>query len=284
MTASSARHVQVYGNDHSPWVQAVLLGLHEKGISYDLLTAPPLSVFRRSGVLMPAARIDDGDWTLDSERILVRLGFSEVDPEIRRALQAFFLSSALARTDDAFAFWRRFSWSRDGTPGLARPWWSHFVRAFPVLYFFVLIRMNRGRVARPDRDRLVAELGFFQDCLGDGAPFLGGGEPDTADLQLFGLVQMCASIPGRALAVLRDAPELESLRAWVERMQGRFAAYPHLYSATDFDPRQPAIAQSTPLERLVYWCGAAFMWIAAPLTVPLALYYAQRIRRLGLAP
>jgi hypothetical protein len=60
-------------------VQALLLGLHQKKIGHTLVTVPPLSLFQSSGILMPAARIDDGPWMLDSERILVEIGFSEVD-------------------------------------------------------------------------------------------------------------------------------------------------------------------------------------------------------------
>ena len=45
--------------------------------------APPLSVFLNSGVLMPSAKIDDAPWMLDSETILVSLGFhlGELTPE-----------------------------------------------------------------------------------------------------------------------------------------------------------------------------------------------------------
>ena len=38
-------HVTVYGNDHSPWVQAVLMGLHDARIPHVLVNAPPLDVF-----------------------------------------------------------------------------------------------------------------------------------------------------------------------------------------------------------------------------------------------
>ena len=34
--------VEVYGGKHSPWVQAVLLALHEKGIEHILHPLPPL--------------------------------------------------------------------------------------------------------------------------------------------------------------------------------------------------------------------------------------------------
>jgi hypothetical protein len=55
--------------------------------------------------------------------------------------------------------------------------------------------------------------------------------PITFDLQLFGLVQMCASIPGPSLAVLGEDSSLQRLREWTETMQRRFAEFPHLHSA-----------------------------------------------------
>lgn len=58
-------HVWVFGGDHSPWVQSVLLGLHEKKIAHTVTTVPPLSVFAKSGILMPAAQSDAGPWQLE---------------------------------------------------------------------------------------------------------------------------------------------------------------------------------------------------------------------------
>lgn len=275
-------HVWVYGNDHSPWVQAVLLGLHENEIAHTLVTIPPLSVFLRSGVLMPAAKIDDGPWLLDSERILVELDFSEVEADARSALLVAFGSGALRRADGPWNFWHRFSYARDDHPKLTRRMWNHFWRSFSIFYFFTLIRMGRRTRPRPTREPLALGFSFFQERLRPGAEFLGGGAPDTVDLQLFGLVQMCASIPGPSLAVLREDPTLQPLRGWVEAMQRCFSDYTHLYSAREFEPRLPEIARASTLERFFYWSGAALMWIAFPITLPTALYLARRVRKKGL--
>jgi glutathione S-transferase len=280
--ATRPNHVQVYGNDHSPWVQAVMLGLHEMGIPYTLVTVPPLSVFLRSGVLMPAARIDDGPWILDSGRILAELGFSKVGADERRALQAIFLSGAMRRTDDAWRFWHRFSYVRDGHPLIARRLWNQLWRPFSMLYFFTLIRIGRRARPAPTTDQLIRQFGFWQDRLAADSAFLGGRTPDTVDLQLFGLVQMCASIPGPSLALLREDAALQRLRKWIEAMQSRFADYPHLYSAAYFLPALPEVEPAPFLERFFYWCGAALMWIALPITLPLALYFVRRVRRKGL--
>ncbi len=266
-------------------MQAVLLGLHEKRIDHTLVLAPPLSVFVQSGVLMPVARFDDGPWMLDSERILVALGFSEVAAEDRRALQTVFGQAALRRTDGAWTFWHRFSFVRDGDPHLARRLWHQFWRAFSIFYFFVLIRVAGRRVRRPARDEIVEQLEQLERWhrrLGADALFFGGEAPDTVDLQLFGLVQMCASIPGPSFEVIRTDAKLDRLRAWIGAMQQHFATYDHLYTARVFEPACREIASASPAERCAYWAGAAFMWLAWPVTIPLVLFFVRRVRRTGM--
>ena len=49
--------VDLYGNDHSSWVQSVLLCLYNKNICCNLRTILTLSLFFKSGVMMPAMRL-----------------------------------------------------------------------------------------------------------------------------------------------------------------------------------------------------------------------------------
>lgn len=44
--------VEVYGGDHSSWVQAVTLALHENGIEYRLRWLPPFEAFKQWTGLM----------------------------------------------------------------------------------------------------------------------------------------------------------------------------------------------------------------------------------------
>ncbi len=277
-------HVTVYGNDHSPWVQAVLLGLHEGGIPWTLVTAPPPGAFVQGGVLMPAVRFDDGPWHYDSGSILAAIGYGAVDAASARALSTLFLRSALTRVDEKWAFWHRFSFSRDGDPDPWRRAWHHVGRAFPVFYFFALISVGRlGRPA-PDTEGLAGPLEDLQGRLPDDAPFFGGDRPDTVDFQLFGLVQMLETMPRLPLEVLCHHPALDRLRRWVGAMQARFCDYDRLYTAQRFEPRSPARPVASPLERTLYWGGAAACWLAAPLTLPLVLFLVVRVRRKGLLP
>jgi len=277
---TTPRHVTVYANDHSPWVQAVLLGLHERGIAHTLVTVPPLRVFLDAGVLMPAARLDDGPWMHDSAEILAALGYPAVPDETARDLMKLFLSSALRRTDSTRTFWTRFSFARDDHPNTLRRHWNHFWRAFSILYFFTLIKFGGSRIGSGDPEAGFRAMQSLQERIAASGDFLGGDAPDTADLQLFGLVQMFSSIPVPELDRLKTDPGLDGLRSWVGRMQGRCADYDHLYSAGDYPPAHPAPRTATPSERGAFWSGAATMWLAFPVTIPLAVFYVARVRTL----
>ena len=280
-SAQRSKHVLVYGGDHSPWVQSVLLGLHERGIPHTVITAPPLSVLLNSGILMPAVSIDGGPGLLDSGRILGALGFSKVSPEGHRALMQVF-GGALERVDSSWEFWFRWSLLRDEHPARVRRLWNHFWRAFSVFYFYSLIMFaRRMRSPQTPQQRLQA-FSYWERRLAEESPFLGGDAPDTVDLQLFGMVQMFGSIPGPCLALLREEPSLPRLREWIEHMQRRFSAYTHLYTGQDFEPRLPAIERSPVTERPAYWLGCATMWIALPITLLATIYFARRVRSKGL--
>jgi hypothetical protein len=71
--------IQAYGGNHSPWVQAVLLGVYDRQIPHTVRTVPPLSLFLHSGIMMPAAKFDQAPWVLDSERILASVDFACAD-------------------------------------------------------------------------------------------------------------------------------------------------------------------------------------------------------------
>jgi glutathione S-transferase len=280
--ARRPRHVWVYGGDHSPWVQSVLLGLHERGIAHTVVTVPPLCLFLNSGILMPAARIDDGPWLLDSQRILAELGFGEVAVAERRALQVVSGSGAFQRTDSPWDFWYCWSYLRDGHPALGRRLWNHLWRPFSVFYFFTLITIARRTQPEQTSERLSEEFSFWEERLGAGWGFLGGEAPNTADLQLFGLFQMYGSIPGPSLAVLQQDPKLERLRQWIETMQRRFSSYGHLYTGSHFEPPLAEIERSPVYERAFYWLGCALLWLAFPITLLTTMYFARRVRKTGL--
>ena len=100
--------IALYGFTHSPWVQAVLLALHDKEIEYDLFLRPPYKVFKKWGVYMPAISIDDGPWEIESTEMLVKLGYEPITiEEINAANSAW--QGVLHRTDNPFTFFLSFA-------------------------------------------------------------------------------------------------------------------------------------------------------------------------------
>ena len=69
--------IKVYGFSHSPWVQAVLLALFDKRVEHILYQSPPIEVFKKWGVYMPAISINDEPWEVESMSILQKFDYEE---------------------------------------------------------------------------------------------------------------------------------------------------------------------------------------------------------------
>jgi hypothetical protein len=273
--------IRLYGNSHSPWVQAVMMGLHQKQLDYSRTSAPPLGVFVAWGCMMPAARFDGAPWVLESKRILQRLGFSEVSDEDMRAVRQAW-QGVLHRTDFWTRFWGEFSLASDPNPSLPRRLVNNFLRSFTILYFFLLIRVT-VLVRRPKEPESYGNqfIGWEERFATMKGPFLGGDEPDSVDLLLFGIIQCHCSIPVPPILSLQSDPRLALTRRWIGEMQKYFADYPFLYSGVYFEPHSASPAPATPLDQLAFWLGSVFMiaffWLTLPLVAVLA--YRNRILR-----
>lgn len=277
-----ATSVLVYGGDHSPWVQAVLLGLFERKIPHTVVTVPPLSVFRKSGILMPAASIDGRPWILHSGDILCELGFEKVSDDDMLALGRA-LRGGAHRVDSRWRFWVEWSFVRDHHPRRLIRLRNHFLRAFSVLYFQRSLEKIVARTQPGSPEAFRRQYSYWEQKLKEKpGPFIEGDSPGTRDFMLFGGLQCHASIRVPPIAVLQSDPALSQVRSWILSMQERFAGYEHLYSGAYFGSRSAPPLPALFLDRLAYWLGAASMWIAAPVTIPLARYYQKRVRTRGL--
>lgn len=273
--------IKLYGNNHSPWVQAVMLALHQKQLDYSRTATPPLDVFLAWGCMMPAASFDGGPWQLESKKILHQLGFAEVSDEDMMAVRQAW-QGVLHRTDFWTRFWGEFSLASDPNPSLPRRFFNNFLRSFTILYFFLLIRVTVlvRQPAEPENygDQFLAWEERFTTMSG---PFLGGEEPDSVDLLLFGIIQCHCSIPVPPLLALQSDPRLVHTRQWIGEMQKHFADYPSLYSGVYFAPHSAPPEPSTSLDQLAFWLGSvvmvSFFWLTVPLIGLLA--YRNRIRR-----
>ncbi len=271
-------HVDLYGSDHSPWVQAVLLGLYEAKINYRLRSLPPLQTFFKAGIMMPAARIDEGDWQLESADILESLGFEAVPADQRRLVMSSW-RGLTHRVDSAALFWTNFSLAGDRNPSYLQRQISNLLRPFAPLTFFLLLNFLRLSRRFPDPENFGDQFLPFEDMLKDSAqPYLCGDTPNSLDFLVFGMVQSHCSIYVPPILALQTDGRLENLRAWLATMQTRFKDYDHLYSGVYFAPHAPRPEIATGSERLAFWIGTAAMVAAFPITVPLSILLSIRNR------
>jgi len=271
--------LEVYGQDHSPWVQAVLLGLYEKDVAHALRTVPPFSVFTKWGVMMPAASVNGEPWQLESADILQRVGFEPMSSEDTRAIYHAW-QGVLHRPDSALRFFNGFSLAGDPGRTLARRLRNNFLRSFATLYFYLLIRFRVLTNKPPDPDNFGDQFLYWEEKLRQTeGPFLAGEFPNTPDMMLFGIIQCHCSIPVPPVEALQKDPRLTQVRAWISAMHVRFSEYQHLYSGVYFEPYTSPPVPANGLERAAFWVGSALMIVAFPITVPLIAFFVARVHQ-----
>ena len=272
--------IKLYGNDHSPWVQAVMLGLHHKEFEYVRSTVPPLSTFVKSGVMMPAASFDGGPWLLESKDILHRIGYADVSADDMSAIRSTW-RGVLHRADYWTRFWGEFSLASDQNPSMPKRLLNNFLRSFTILYFFLLIRfavlMRRPSEPTSYADQYLEWEARFANMQG---AFIGGEAPDSLDFLLFGIVQCHCSIPVPPVLALQSDPRLVCTRRWIAEMQKHFADYPSLYSGVYFEPHSAPPKPATAIEQVAFWAGSIFMIALWWITLPLIALLAYRNRNL----
>lgn len=274
-------NIRLYGNDHSPWVQAVMLGLHQKGMDYQRSTVPAPEAFIHSGVWMPAMSIDGEPWELESSDMLQKIGFSEVSEDEMKDIRKTW-RGVLHRADHWSRFWGEFSLAAEPESSMFLRVLKSFFRSFVVLYFFLLIRFGVLSQGYNDPDDFADQyLDWEEKFKAVKGRFLGGDEPDSVDLLLFGILQCHCSIPVPPITALQADPRLGETRRWIADMQDYFESYGSIYSGVYFKPHRAAPNKASGLDQLAFWLGAAFMvfffWLTVPL-VALLVYRSQRFR------
>lgn len=270
-------HFDVYGQTHSPWVQAVLLGLHHRGISHELTTVTPLETLRKWGVYMPAARAEGEAWEIESGDILQRAGYGPVEQDDKRAINQAW-RGVMHRPDSILGFFQAFAAAGDPHSGTFVRLWRNFWRSFSTFYFCLLIRYQVRKASYRDPENFGDQFLYWEDRFSRSA-FIDGDEAGASDMMLFGIIQCHASIPVPPLSALQDDERLVNVRAWISRMHMLFSDYPYLYSGPWFDPRLPAPRPASMLDRAAFYLGAMTMTVAFPVTVPLVFYLISKAPR-----
>jgi len=272
----------VYGVDHSPWVQGVLLALHHHGVPHRLTSVPfgPRWALRR-GVVFPALRIDKGPVLADSfaiyealEEAGLPLGVACWSPTARSELQAdlerLFTNYALARCTRGrrWAFFVAWSTMQESPPSRV----GAAARAVLSLYFWVLIRLGirlrtvRGRPA-VDPEAVSRSLDSWDARL-EGSLWLTGPEPGFVDFALLGHVQCMASgLTDEWVDAVRQCP---NLCRWLDRILELDPSLPAVHARRVRRPASPS-APASASERAWFWGAWVLAVLAWPLTASLVL-------------
>ena len=274
-----SKTLDVYGLDHSPWVQSILLSLYDNKLNYNIRTIPTLSLLSKSGVMMPAIRIDDSQWKLDSMEILLSLGYDPI-PSSEKKLIFRTWQGVQHRVDNPLKFFYYFSLCRGFNKNKIFNLISHALRPIITIYFFTLLNIIKIKIKKfNSNENFLDQYTYWNNKLSEqGTKFFGGDVLNIIDYQLFGIIQSHCSIPFLPLIeTLQKNQELECLRKWISNMQFKFADYPHLYSANYFNPVQQNITRASTTEKTIYWLGLITMLILLPVTVIMLLYlYSKR--------
>ena len=271
--------VNVYGGYHSPWVQAVLLGLHDRRIDHAVTALPPLETFVSDGITMPSASIDGAAWQLESVDILKEIGCRDVSQaELQHINSAW--RGVLRRADNIGSFWGGFSQSGDQNENPFIRLIKNFLRSFITLYFYLLIRTVNLVTNPQEPENYGDQFVYFNDRLVENdKSFLSGDKPNSLDYLLFGIIQCHCSIYVAPVTALQTDERLDVLRGWIARMHERFNQYPYLYSGLYFPPHRNPPEPDTGINRLAFWLGGISMIAMFYITIPVIAFLAIRRRR-----
>lgn len=271
--------VEVYGGYHSPWVQSVLLALHDKGIEHSVRQVPPLETLKQWGVLMPAVSINGGPWQVESSDILVTLGLERVSGDDLQAVKGAW-QGVLHRPDNPLEFFAAFGRAGDRSPSLLKRSLRNFLRSFIPFYMFALINFAK-RVKEPTMPKNYADQFLFweQALAASRGPFLDGAAPGARDFLLFGVIQCHCSIPVPPLIPLQQDDRLTGMRRWIASMHERLSGYAYLYSGGSFEPRKPEPVPSDPLQLGMFYLGLTTMVALFPVTLPLVFVLMRKVPR-----
>ncbi len=273
-----SKFLELYGNDHSPWVQSVLLCLYDKNIRYNLRTIPTLRLFFKSGIMMPAMRTDSNEWKLDSTELLQSLGCDSISNSEKNFIFKTW-QGVQHRVDNPFKFFYAFSICKGFHNKKLFNLLSHSIRPLTSIYFYTLLNIIKIKIKKLTYDeKFLKQYIYWNDKLANqGTSYFGGESLNIVDYQLFGVIQCHCSIPYYPLIkTLQEEKDLSHLRKWISNMHNKFADYPHLYSANFFFPKKKIIRKASFLEQTIYWLGFMTFLFLLPFTLFLILILLMR--------
>ena len=297
-------NIHVYGANHSPWVQAVLLTLHMKNLKYSLSSLlDPLTFIESvkqgvpSPVRMPALWYN-GKCYYESANIIAfldethpqtpQLFKNENEEEVGRCLQKVFALFPYALTRIAgqkkIQFWYEWSICKDHGISKAHQILTRFFRPFMVLYFWCLIHLVRYAKFKgtwPIETFRKAIAHFSDKISRNGGQYVNGLDVTYADILVFGHFQTMFSgsngmgaLSGEVIPIIDEYPIMWT---WLNRMHQHplLIDYPFMYSKGDKNVAQrigtmesdDLVETDSIFGQIIYWVGFWALFAFAPLTL-----------------
>ena len=272
--------ITLYGMDHSPWTQMVLITLHVKGAPYRLVSVPPLRHVRRHGIVMPQADGLGDKHVVGSQEILSAIEAHYPSPELGPpttptdlvALERLFLSYVVTRawTSNRWRFWVAWSRAADAHPRRVYRWLAAASRAFVCAYFFLLLSLaglSRIRMGKPavEMRHLERHLDHWDSELERvNTHFLNGHGLGHRDIALLGHMQcLLTGLTDGAKPLIEQRPRLTE---WLNRVHDELPDYRRMYSRRLGD-REHQTQTARPDEQIAFWVGFSLLVVFTPVTV-----------------
>lgn len=301
--------VLLYGSDHSPWVQTVLIALEYYQVPYEIVHYPiSWYSFRQHGLVFPACLWPDGTLSTDSLAIVTQLERRQINAvtkisnttgitglevekpysedeyiELKRSqkkLERFFLSYVLTRAifGKKLSFIKVWAQTSDQTSSRLSYLISNLMRSFITLYFFSLI--NIAIISCYLKRSPVYSIKHFCNDLSDWnqqlytQDFLGGLEPNYLDYALLGHIQCITSgLTKQFIPFIHEQPHLI---LWIHRMHALLPKYQRLYSRRLFNSHA-RVRKASRVSQFLFYSSLVVQLALFPITL-IALFYSLCLR------
>jgi len=300
--------IHLYGFNHSPWCQAVLLTLHMKGLAYSMTSLlHPKTVLEsyRQGVPVPIwmpALWYNGKCYYESTNLIELLdlkhqqkcnlfkSMSEKDVAFKRQKyfeSVFFVITRVAGLKN-LQFWYEWSIGQDRTSSPSSKFLSRFFRPFTTLYFWLILNALRIFVLKctwPEK-RFRKAIAYFSDMMQKNeGKYLLGSDITYIDILLLGHFQCmfsgsngCGALSKEVIPIIDEHPILWQ---WLKNMHQHQSLidYPYMYSRCDQsvlertgEKKIAVVERENLLGQITFWIGAIFLVVVWPFTLALLLW------------
>lgn len=293
--------IHIYGCNHSPWCQAVLLTLHMKGLNYTSSTLlHPRTVLEgyRQGIPSPIrmpAMWYNGKCYYESSNIIELLDLKhpqkpelfhniseqEVARNLRHISELFLYALSRVSGKKNLQFWYEWSIQQDRASSQTSKFLARFSCALTTLYFWCFINIARLVLGSWPEKQIQKPIAHFSEMMKkNGGKYLYGSNVTYLDILLLGHFQCMFSGSNGFGALSKEViPIIDKhplLWQWLKHMHQYHSLvdYPFMYSRCDQSVMERTgereigvVAREDFFGQITYWLGVLFFAVFWPFTL-----------------